>query len=209
MKVYNFKQLLETNGISNPEDCELYHIVDSLEAVGIKINPSGPWIAGGAVIRTFLNQPLDTDIDIFFKDITQFTIADKNIKDKATFIEESKFSKSYQCIFEHKGVERIHKIQLISFLMAEKASEIISKFDISICQIAFDGERVIMPEKTLEDIKSKNAKILVDVVSFPGSTLKRIVKYAGRGYQFSAKNLQEFADKYIVGERELKKVCDS
>jgi hypothetical protein len=197
MKVYNFNSMLESNGIVNPEDSELYYIVDCLKSIGIVIDPKGPWIAGGAILRTFLNQPLNTDIDLFFNSLCQYDEAYKKMKDNALFVVESKFSSTFKILIEHKGVEKEHKIQLVKFIFSEKAMDIINKFDINICEIAFDGNRVIIPEESIDGIQTKKMKIHVDRITHPAHTLKRTIKYVSRGFSIDEKNIQEFANKFI------------
>lgn len=199
MKVYDFNAVLESNGISNPEDSELYHIVDCLECIGIQINAKGPWIAGGAVLRTFLGQPLSTDIDIFFSNESQYNEAYEKMEKNALFQLKTQFSSTFKILVEHKGKEIEHKIQLVKFVYAEKAVNIIGVFDIDICQIAFDGKRIVVPESSLEAIKSKKMSIHVDRITNPAHTFKRVIKYTSRGFSIDEKNLQEFANRFIIG----------
>jgi hypothetical protein len=198
MKVYNFNSILESNGISNPEESELYYVVDCLQAIGINVNPKGPWIAGGAILRTFLGQSLDTDIDLFFCNESQYNEAYGKMKDHALFVTESEFSSTFKTLVEHRGVEKEHKVQLVKFVYSEKAVGIIGVFDINVCEIAFDGKRIIVPEESLEGIKSKRMKIHVDRITYPTHTFKRVVKYSQRGFTIDEKNLQEFAYKFII-----------
>lgn len=199
MNVYNFKQLLEENGINNPLDSDLYHITDCLESIGVKISPEGPWIAGGSVMKTFMGQPLDTDIDVFFKDAPQYEHHVKIMDNNAIVSKETTFSKTYDFIIEHNGVVSRRTIQLINFVYRNKASEIIDTFDLSVCQIAFDGERIVVVDGVLDDIKNKRVKLHVDNLTQPGSTLKRIVKYAGRGFTFSCEDLDAFNHRFVIG----------
>lgn len=197
MKVYNFKQLLEQNGVSNPLDCELYYITDCLEAIGLVVNPKGPWIAGGSILRTFLGQPLDTDIDLFFANAVQFNACNALMKEYAILTKDTSFSQTYDFIIEHKGQDIRKTIQLVSFVYKDKASEIIDTFDISVCQIAFDGERVVMCDNVIDDVKNKHITLNVDKVQQPGSTLKRIVKYVSRGYSVDCNELDAFSNRFM------------
>lgn len=198
VKVYDFNTILESNGIANPEDSELYYIVDCLKSIGIVIDSKGPWIAGGAILRTFLNQPLNTDIDLFFSNQGQYDESYKKMKDHALFVVESQFSSTFKILIEHKGVEKEHKIQLVRFIFSEKAIGIINVFDINVCEIAFDGSRIVIPEESLEGIQTKKMKIHVDRITYPVHTLKRIMKYVSRGFAIDEKNIQEFADRFVI-----------
>lgn len=197
MNVYDFNSILESNGIVNPEDSELYYIVDCLKSIGVVIDPKGPWIAGGAILRTFLNHPLNTDIDIFFNSQNQYDESYKKMKDNAVFVVESKFSSTFKILIDHNGIEKEHKIQLVKFIFSDKAVGIINLFDINICEIAFDGDRIVVPEESLVGMKTKKMKIHVDRITHPAHTLKRTLKYVSRGFEIDEKNIQEFADKFI------------
>jgi hypothetical protein len=159
--------------------------------------PWQPWIAGGAVLRTFLGEPLTTDVDLFFSCETQYNEAYEKMKKNALFLVESQFSSSFKIVVEHKGIDKEYKIQLVKFTFSEKATGIIGVFDINVCEMAFDGKRIVVPEESLEGIQTKKMKIHVDRITYPAHTLKRVVKYASRGFSIDEKNLQEFADKFI------------
>jgi hypothetical protein len=199
MKVYNFKQLLEENGIIDPESSELYNIIDCLEGIGINIKTEGPWIAGGALVKTFMGEPLDSDIDIFFKTYDQHVDASYALNNYAKFIKSSKFSETFEFTGEYKGVDKKYTIQLVTFAINNKASELIESFDINVCQIAFDGERVVVADGVIDDIRNKKMKLILNKITHPGSTLKRIVKYAHRGFDVDTKDLDEFNNKFVFG----------
>ena len=204
MKVYNFKEILEGNGVENPEDSPLYHFCDCLDAIGVKIEPTGPWICGGSVLKTFLGQPLDTDIDLFFAGQVTYNDALTKMGKNAKLTRETALSHTFDCLFEHSGKEYKQQVQLVKYIFKPKASEIIDTFDLSVCQIAFDGERVVAPESSIEDMKNNRLTINVDKVTMPGSTLRRIIKYVKRGFTVDDKNLQAFSDRFLEGESEAK-----
>lgn len=199
MKVYNFKEILEQNGIKNPLDSELYYVCYCLESIGIAINPKGPWIAGGAVMKTYMGEPLTTDIDIFFSCQSHFEDAVEKMNKNAILVKDSVFSKTYDFTIEHKGIESKKTVQLIQFVFKDKASEIIDTFDLSVCQIAFDGKRVVTCDGVLDDIKNKRIRVNVNKISQPGSTLKRFVKYASRGYSISMEDIDAFNHLFLLG----------
>jgi hypothetical protein len=53
--------------IDSPDQSPLFEIVAGLASP----KPEGPWIAGGAIRRTLLQEPLASDIDYFFRDEEQ------------------------------------------------------------------------------------------------------------------------------------------
>lgn len=202
MKVYDFDSILKDNGIENPSDSQLYHIVDMLESIGIKIQPNGPWVAGGAVLRTFMGLTIDTDLDIFFPNEPSYLTAKLILEKNAKSVRETKFSNTFEFLTDHFGKEIVITIQLVKYVYGDKISNIIQLFDLSICQLGFDGERIVCPEESIEDLRRRRMTILVENITHPGSTFKRIIKYVGRGFYITNENLQEFADNWIVGEKE-------
>lgn len=198
MNGYDSFSFLKSHGYENPEESELFTYSNYLDVIGITINPNSPWVIGGSVLRTIHNEPLNTDIDLFFKNDSIYKDSLKRMKDNAKFISKTKFSDSFECIFEHNNEDKTRKIQLISCSMGETIKDITSKFDIDVCRIAFDGNSIIASEEVMDGILHKKMKIDVDVVTHPALTLKRVVKYAGRGFEVSDENLQAFADKFII-----------
>lgn len=198
MNNYDSFSFLKSLGYENPEESELFTYSYYLDAIGITINPNSPWIIGGSVLRTICNEPLNTDIDLFFKNDSIYADSLKKIKNNSKFISKTKFSDSFECIFEHNNEDKIRKLQLISCSMGETIKDITLKFDIDICRVAFDGNSIIASEEIVDGILHKKMKIDVDVVTHPALTFKRIVKYARRGFEVSDENLQAFADKFFI-----------
>ncbi len=198
MKVFNFENILLENGIKDPLDSEIYKFVYNVESIGITICKDGPWIAGGAILKTFIGEPIDTDIDVFFASNEQLYECFVKMEKNSKLVSESKFSKTFEFLSEHNGVESTKKIQFVNYVYKPKASEIISEFDINICQFAFDGERIVVEDDVLEHVRNRKMKILVDKITHAGSTLKRIVKYSRKGFVATDENLNEFNQKFLL-----------
>ena len=62
----------------------------------------------------------------------------------------------------------------------ENANALLDSFDFTICQLLSDGQKVLAGNSTLYDISKK--KLVVNTITFPVASMKRIVKYGRRGY---------------------------
>lgn len=203
MKVYNLKEFLKETG-HDVGNIPIVNICNYLDTIGITINPAGPWIAGGAMLKTLTGQPLTSDIDIFFSSEQSFNNAADKLLIHGDDIKSTSLSKTFKCSIKLDRQTDDYIIQLVKFIFKPRATEVIDTFDLSVCQIAFDGDRIVAPESSIEDILNKRCMINVDKITMPGSTLSRIVKYAVNGFKINDKNLQEFADRFMPREKEVK-----
>lgn len=177
---------------------ELEYILDYLPP----LHKDGPWIAGGSLMKTYMGLPLeDSDVDVWIT------------PEKHKKWRDYKNSKSYDNgmdnpfpeIFNKKDDENDklktyteeingnrYNIQCIMFGNHSTPEELINSFDLNICQFAFDGETVYIGDSTLESIRTKYMKF----VKFPknkGNVLKRVVKYANRGFMLDRGQLNAFS----------------
>jgi hypothetical protein len=195
MKIFNLKSFLNERNI---EDCELFHIVNYLKIINININSNGPWIAGGSILRTLIGLELSTDVDIFFSNVDNYQKTLSSLSINAVHLKSTDFSDTFKIVIEYNNEVKNVNIQLIKFIFKEKASEIISCFDLNICQLAFDGKNVMIHPDTLIDIFNKKVKINVDMISNSKSTVLRCIKYATLGFNFDIENLSQFTNKYVI-----------
>lgn len=164
------------------------------------LSENGPWIAGGSLLRTYLNLRLTTDIDIFFKDKSQYD--DYNIKLDAIskkygespnnnlFRIDSRESvdwhRTYSIVFRNKN----YKLQLIHKKFFTGVCNLLDSFDLNICQIGFDGTHLFHAENCITEIDNREIKI--ETVNLPQVALKRLIKYSSLGFKISDTEIHSF-----------------
>jgi len=153
----------------------------------------GPWVAGGAPLQWYQNKPIDkSDIDIYFKDERSFNklfkkLAPQEFPDKKAKLDlfnfgnknvdfEIKYKSDNAVSLLYKGT---HRVQLIKKRFYDTPEEIISDFDISVCQVVTDGYKIYFAPGTVKDINEKNLRI----VNMRPEVIKRYIKYQAYGYK--------------------------
>jgi hypothetical protein len=137
---------------------------------------TGPWIAGGAVLKwkrgLSVNQ---SDIDVFFKDVHQFSDTFSRLMRSADF--EVCWDSANAITLRQR--DHTQKIQLIKLKYFESADAVLSAFDFSVCKMITDGIDTKVGSNTIADIKNK--QLNVDEIN-PLAIIKRIMKYSSYGY---------------------------
>lgn len=144
------------------------------------LSPTGPWLAGGSLRRTLLRQEPDSDFDFFFRDPAQLTVF-------ATALETAGLEKVRETEHHLHYRGRVGDsalpidVQCIRFAFYASASAVIDSFDFTICQFAFDGADLTAGEYALWDLGRK--RLAVHKVTFPVSSMRRVLKYATQGFK--------------------------
>ena len=141
---------------------------------------NGPWIAGGAVRKSYLNINMgESDWDIWFKSPEQFVEAENKLKAlgaQQVYTSSNAISYKFQ---DDNGT--IHNVQIIRKRFYDNAEQIINGFDFTVCQLVTDGNRVIMGPNTARDLKTRTLRLSRPEV--PQYIIPRMVKYIVYGYQ--------------------------
>lgn len=144
------------------------------------LSPNGPWLAGGALRRTLLRQEPDSDFDFFFRDAEQlaaFTAAlDRSGMEK---VRETEHHVHYRGRVGESAIPI--DVQCIRFAFYATADAVIDSFDFTICQFAFDGVSLSVGTYSLWDLGRK--RLAVHRVTFPVSSMRRVLKYATQGFK--------------------------
>jgi len=144
------------------------------------LSTDGPWLAGGALRRTLLRQEPDSDFDFFFRDadqLTEFAAAlDKSGMEK---VRETDHHIHYRGRVGDSAIPI--DVQCIRFAFYANAGAVIDSFDFTICQFAFDGTNLTTGEYSLWDLGRK--RLAVHKVTFPVSSMRRVLKYASQGFK--------------------------
>lgn len=167
---------------------------------------TGPWIAGGIVRELLTNRDWDqsdSDIDIFVKNDEQLLEVEQQLE-RLLEVEQlpinipshylhstlSKIHESENAItYEYKCGSTIITVQLITHTF-ENVEAIIDKFDFTISQFVTDGNVLCVGDTTLFDLGMK--QIRINKITYPVSSLQRIIKYSKKGYKACNQTLSDF-----------------
>ena len=151
------------------------------------INPNmetGPWIAGGAVLRWYQGQPVDeSDIDVFCANAKQAADVINAVKSQGQYSVkfESENAVTLSLWSKEQGSAKLPwTIQIITRRYFASMRDVLDNFDITVCQIGTTGEEYILGKTTAKDIREKNLRFNRPLQP---DALKRLVKYWTYGYR--------------------------
>lgn len=137
------------------------------------------YLAGGA-LRTLLKCSGEqvSDFDFFFKTFEEV----QKLRDR---LEEDGWEISYECPlgFLYTYKKGNHKLQLICETEYETAESLILSFDVSACMCCWHDGILTFTREFVRSVKTKQLRTCN--VSFPVATIKRLIKYAQKGYNVS------------------------
>ena len=187
----------------------LEHLIELLP----KCTEDGPWIAGGALHRTYRKLSLtDSDVDVFFKNKEQL---DKFLLElNGNALKTGKYStKNYivsdwhhTIVINYMGSD--WNIQCVSFKYFNTIEDLFGSFDINVCRIAYDGNNVILEEQVLNDINSNNLRFNEGSIYYPSVTLKRLVKYVKMGYNIEDSELRTLTHAFYKSKKKAIDILD-
>ena len=163
------------------------------EVLDLNILSPSAWLAGGALRTLIDSEDVINDYDLFFQN-AESSIAVKNK------LLTAGFDCIYECpngfLFTYR--KNSVKIQLICEKTYQNIQELLDSFDFTVTCAATDGEFVHYSSAFVKDVKKKELR-LANLV-YPVATLKRIVKYAARGY-----TIRKVAEEFVkqVTEKEM------
>lgn len=166
----------------------LYHYIPDIKEYG--------WLAGGAIRRLITGADLDSDFDFFFKSKVKFDDfyisirGDKNIKIKEELKNEFNLKLTLDIFCYNELVHENIIFQLININYYENPEDLLKSFDFTLCQFATDGESLFCGDTSLWDTASK--KIVVNKITYPVASLRRMFKYTKQGYYACAGSLSSF-----------------
>ena len=136
-------------------------------------------LAGGA-----MRPGKPADYDFFFKDIDASIYAEAFFRDIGA---KTKFvcPEGLLTTLEYRG----NKIQLITERFYKSMEELIDTFDLIPCCAATDWERSVRHYLFNDLVEKKEVKL--HRITYPVSTLARLVRYAGKGYKVAPKVVEQ------------------
>lgn len=142
------------------------------------LNPN-VYLAGGS-LRTLLKCSGEqvSDFDLFFKNFKEVEpLREKLLVDG--------WEQIFECPegFLYTYKKGRHKLQLICETEYSSANFLISSFDVSACMAAWHEGTLTFTREFVRSVKTKQLRTCN--VSFPVATIKRLIKYAQKGYNCS------------------------
>lgn len=164
----------------------------------------GPWIAGGCVRKLWQDiEWRHEDIDIFFKDETQFDRFANKVKTKKSFADvfnsvnmlpdprtgkthfsiqhDTNNAKTYSVSVDGINGNNAFKVQAIRKFFPESAIALIEDFDWTICQFVSDGRHMWATPEAIEGIT--NNHLVLSKTSTRGIKALRLIKYLAYGFE--------------------------
>ena len=142
----------------------------------------GPWIAGGACLRWYQGLPVgDSDIDVFCANAKQAADVIENIKSYGRY--SVKFESENAVTLSYHSKDDYSKnwtIQIITRRYFSSLEEIISNFDISVCEVGTAGNQWQLGPFTGRDIRERNLRFKIPLQP---DAMKRLIKYWAYGYR--------------------------
>jgi hypothetical protein len=155
----------------------------------------GVYLAGG-LLRTLMStteelSPEKTDIDIFFQ-TPQARV------DAQMFLEkQTPYYKIYQCPEDKlatyvylDGEAEKWKLQLITITYYNKIEDVIDSFDFTCTMFGTDGLNFVHGDTSISDTIDKH--LVWHKITYPSSSMRRMMKYARKGYWMNEKDYQWF-----------------
>ena len=142
----------------------------------------GPWIAGGACLRWYQGLPVgDSDIDVFCANAKQAADVIENIKSYGRY--SVKFESENAVTLSYHSKDDYSKswtIQIITRRYFGSLEEVISNFDISVCEVGTAGNQWQLGPFTGRDIRERNLRFKIPLQP---DAMKRLIKYWAYGYR--------------------------
>lgn len=143
----------------------------------------GPWIAGGACLRWYQNQPVEgSDIDVFCASAIQAQTLIERIKSYGRFHVKSETENAVTIQYTAKGEDYRDgwTIQVITKRYYSSLKEVVDNFDITVCQVGTTGYEWVIGNNTARDIRERNLRMTLPLHQ---DAVKRMTKYWVYGYR--------------------------
>lgn len=145
------------------------------------------WITGGSVADAFTKGKVNGDIDMYFPNQENF---DKALK---------YFSEKGEIVYDEENSVKIKtsnfEVDLVKNFSPSKESTV-ADFDYTVCTGIVDRDGVYFTKEFMYALKNK--KLQVNSLCNPIGAVKRIKKYAKRGYDLSNVELQKIVNKIAM-----------
>lgn len=165
----------------------LYELDESI----LNLLGDGVVLAGGALRKLVDSMEVIADYDLFFVgDDANKTLVLADLESRLKSI-------GYTLVFRcPKGElttfkkDNEPKVQIVNKRNYTTMDDLISSFDITACCAAYNGDQIITNSRFVFD--NLNKKININRVEYPNATLRRILKYAAKGFKLSNQGSKDF-----------------
>ena len=141
----------------------------------------GPWIAGGACLRWYQNQPVgENDIDVFCSSAEQAQTVIDYVKSYGRYSTKFESENATTLGYWDNDNKKQWTIQVIKRRYFTSLKDVIDNFDITVCQIGTSGNDWLLADHTARDIRERNLRMRIPLQ--PDAS-KRLVKYWTYGYR--------------------------
>lgn len=199
MQTFSFAAFFARSSDVLPEDHELFQALGRLPQVG----SAGPWLAGGALRRTLLGQPLDSDFDFFFASQEQFDTFSATIKTLGAWqVSKNEHSTTFrlpskapQPTGEDEFSDYLPEItvQAITTQWYGSLDEVLDSFDFTLCQFGYDGANLVCGDYSLWDLGRR--RLVPHRLTYGTASLRRLLKYTKQGFTICGGGLSDFLEK--------------
>lgn len=165
---------------------------------------TGPWIAGGALRRTLIGMPLDSDVDYFFRDAAQKEAFQEAIlASGARIVGQREHATTYEFPREDAGPLIVQAITMAYYPTLE---DVLDSFDFTITQFGYDGLALVCGEFSLWDLSRK--RLALHKLTFGVSTVRRLIKYAKQGFTACGGVLASILEEVVANPQTVNREVD-
>lgn len=146
---------------------------------------TGPWIAGGAVLKWIKGEYVQSDVDVFFSSRMQFDIVLDMLKCRGysvSFNSDNAVTLSSFSVPKVQLIKRVHS----------SCEDLFSTFDITVCQFATDGKVVVSTQEAIDHLNSRTLHFR----NVKKSSLQRLLKYQSYGFTPDEDTIRLFDENY-------------
>ena len=179
---FDFNDLCKHSGV----DPNLVYTVQQ------SFSQDGAWLGGGAIRRTLINQPLDSDFDFFFRSKEHFDNWLSNKPKGMGVVKETKHHVQLEGTIGDSKLPIV--VQGINFqYYPDGAPTVIDSFDYTITQFCLAGTTLHTTDMALWDLGRR--KLSINKITYPVATMRRMLKYTKQGFTACAGCMQDLLTK--------------
>lgn len=202
MQTFNFDQFFARSSDVIPGDHALFRALDRLPP----LREGGPWLAGGALRRTIMRTPLESDFDFFFASQEQFEAFVEGVKGRGGWLvsqnEHNATLRMPSVAPKPTGQDEFSDYEPELLIQAIKTSwfasleAVLDSFDFTLCQFGYDGRRLVCGDYALWDVGRR--RIVPHRITFATASMRRLLKYTNQGFTACAGSLSDFLQKVVT-----------